>query len=138
MGTPEGRIKKYIKDVLDAYNVYYFMPVQHGIGAAGVDFHCVMDWHDVNLAFFIEAKTPDKELTDRQDLFLKTRGKEQNAESFVIDGSASLRDLVKWLELFKNERRPYPGLTERQAARIKWKDGDGLDGREESRAAPSA
>ena len=40
--TPEGKVKKKIKEVLDEYGVYYFMPVQHGYGPRGVDFHCVM------------------------------------------------------------------------------------------------
>lgn len=109
--TPEGKVKKRIKEVLNAYNIYYFMPVQFGIGATGVDFHCVMDWHDVNLAFFIEAKAPDEEATQRQDLFLRAREKEQNAETFIIDGEEGIQALIEWLELFKDERRPYPGLA---------------------------
>ena len=28
--TPEGKVKKEVKRVLDAFGVYYFMPVQMG------------------------------------------------------------------------------------------------------------
>ena len=111
--TPEGRVKKNIKRVLDSFGVYYFCPVQSGIGAAGVDFHCVMRVHyvvdgklvGVPLAFFIEAKKPGGEPTGRQDNFMRERREKQSARSFVIDddptinqGSGGIEDLVKWLE----------------------------------------
>jgi Holliday junction resolvase len=34
--TPEGAVKNLVKKVLDAYNVYYFMPAANGYGKAGV------------------------------------------------------------------------------------------------------
>jgi hypothetical protein len=102
--TPEGRIKARIKKVLDHYGVYYFMPVQSGYGAAGVDFHCVVGWRGIALAFFIEAKA-DRKPTPRQELFLRMRAKYQNAKTFVIDDDIEVEVLIKWLEKLKNERQ---------------------------------
>jgi hypothetical protein len=102
--TPEGRVKARIKKVLERYGVYYFMPVQSGLGASGVDFHCVVGWRGIALAFFIEAKA-DRAPTKRQDLFLKRRREEQNAKTFVIDDEIEIDILISWLEKLKNERQ---------------------------------
>lgn len=102
--TPEGKVKSRIKRVLNAYNVYYFMPVQFGLGAAGVDFHCVMRWRKLAIAFFIEAKAPGEDLTERQELFLESRRESQSARTFVIDGDQGLRELIAWLEKFSDRR----------------------------------
>lgn len=111
--TPEGRVKKNIRRVLDSFGVYYFMPVQGGYGPTGVDFHCVVRSSFVDdgkligvpLAFFIEAKKPGGEPTGRQDLFMKEREEKQSARTFVIDddptinqGFGVIDELVKWLE----------------------------------------
>jgi hypothetical protein len=99
--TPEGRVKSRIKRALAKYGVYYFMPVQAGYGAAGVDFHCVVGWRRMALAFFIEAKADGKDATKRQDLFLKERRRKQNARTFVIDDDDGIDLLVEWLEKLK-------------------------------------
>ena len=99
---PEGRVKDDIKKVLKEYKVYWFMPVQSGYGASGVDFHCCVYVSifgvEVSLAFFIEAKQYDKEPTDRQDTFLKERREQQKSKTFVIDGQKGLAELRDWLE----------------------------------------
>jgi hypothetical protein len=97
----EAQVKKWVKEVLDEYNVYYFMPVQMGIGAAGLDFHCVVKWKGFPLAFFIETKEFGKVPTDRQQLFMNDRKKEQNATTFVIDGMVGVSKLREWLERLK-------------------------------------
>jgi hypothetical protein len=102
--TPEGKVKKEIKRMLDAFDVYYFMPVQMGLGAAGLDFHCVVRFGEHALAFFIEAKKPGDEPTDRQERFAEDRRKQQCARTFVIDGN--LDELIEFLERIEeyNER----------------------------------
>jgi len=53
--TPEGRVKKEIKKVLDGFgeDVYYFMPSMNGFGKAGVpDYVCCV----MGIFFAIEAK----------------------------------------------------------------------------------
>jgi hypothetical protein len=116
--TPEGRVKTNIKRVLDAFGVYYLMPVQMGLGAAGVDFHCVTkvthiienEPRDLPIAFFIEAKKPGDEPTGRQRVFMEDRRKYQNAMSFVIDDDPSIKHvtggleaLTKWLEQIEDQ-----------------------------------
>jgi hypothetical protein len=85
MATPESKVKQAVKRVLDAFDVYFFMPVNTGLGAAGVDFHCVvkvsylMDagWMQAPIAFFIETKEEGKKPTARQELFLEERRAKQ-------------------------------------------------------------
>jgi hypothetical protein len=105
MTTPEGRVKNNIKEVLDRYGAYYLMPVQHGYGASGVDFHCAIRYGELALAFFIEAKKPGDGPTPRQDEFLTKRRDKQNAMTFIIDddpsigeGTGEINLLVGWLE----------------------------------------
>ncbi len=120
--TPEGRVKKQISAVLKNFpSVYSFMPVQFGMGASGVDYHCVVGMLTqfangrvdmLPIAFFIEAKKPGGEPTGRQDLFLKERRDKQNCKCFVIDEDPSIRKgsgldhLVEWLgEIESNNER---------------------------------
>lgn len=58
----EALIKRQVRKVLDKHGAYTFMPVQMGMGAAGLDFHCCID----GVAVFIETKAPGKKLTPRQ------------------------------------------------------------------------
>jgi len=45
MRTPEGKVKAEVKKYLKKIGAYYFMPVQTGYGAAGVDFYiCYEGW----------------------------------------------------------------------------------------------
>lgn len=114
--TPEGRVKKNIKRILDSFGVYYLMPVQHGIGPAGLDFHCVVQHCDLAIAFFIEAKKPGDGPTGRQDNFIKERKEKQNARTFVIDEDPSINkgsgieELTQWLAEIEadNERYDQP------------------------------
>lgn len=97
----EADVKKWVKDVLREYNVYFFMPVQTGYGATGVDFHCVVNWCGIPFAFFIETKEFGKEPTDRQTLFIDQRKKHQNATTFVIDGMVGVNKLEAWLKALR-------------------------------------
>lgn len=107
--TKEATVKDWIKEVLDAYNVYYFMPVNTGYGAAGVDFHCVVKWQNMALAFFIEAKRFGEEPTNRQTQFLDDRRKHQNANTFIIDGMAGCQALKQWLKKLTNDNGKHEG-----------------------------
>jgi hypothetical protein len=125
--TPEGRVKKNISRILASFPfVYSFMPVQYGMGASGVDYHCVAGkYYQIGflvemlpIAFFIEAKKPDGEPTDRQRDFLKDRREKQNCKTFVIDEDPSigkgdgLSELTLWLqEIEANNERLRPAFT---------------------------
>jgi len=55
--TPEGRVKKQVKELLISMSVWYFMPVQNGMGVVGIpDFICCWD----GLFLAIETKAPGK------------------------------------------------------------------------------
>jgi len=55
--TPEAEVKRRCKVILKEFRVWFFMPVQNGMGVVGIpDFICC--WHGVFLA--IETKAPGK------------------------------------------------------------------------------
>lgn len=63
--TPEGKVKKEVKCVLDAIGCFYYMPVQNGMGIAGVsDFIACVEGKFVA----IETKRGDKNVSARSML----------------------------------------------------------------------
>jgi hypothetical protein len=62
MMTPEGYIKKQIRDWLHEHGAYVFSPVQQGYGASTLDILCC--WEGKFVA--IEVKAQGKKPTDRQ------------------------------------------------------------------------
>lgn len=111
----EAQVKRWVKDVLKEYNVYYFMPVQSGYGATGVDFHCVVAWCNFPYAFFIETKEFGKKPTDRQSLFIEQRRHYQKAKTFVIDGMVGVNQLRAWLEKLKQQSDALENKREKRA-----------------------
>ena len=94
--TPEGKIKAKVNKLLDDPRIYSFMPVQNGMGAAGLDYHCVVTWPGAAEAFFIETKAPGKKPTDRQRVLIE-RLEGMGIKVFVIDGDRGLEELRTWL-----------------------------------------
>ena len=94
--TPEGRIKKQIKKLLDKYKgpVYYHMPVQNGMGRPTLDF---IGWA-AGVAFAIEAKAPDGKLTKRQQLTI-IEMRDAGCNVFVIKDQFSLDHFNAWLDM---------------------------------------
>jgi hypothetical protein len=124
--TPEGRVKREVTKLLKTFpSVYSLMPVQHGLGGAGVDYHCVVGklFHSgivtvmIPIAFFIETKKPGDKLTPRQADFAKERLEKQNAITFVIDEDPSigkgkgLEKLALWLGEIENHNERIRSLT---------------------------
>jgi hypothetical protein len=119
--TPEGRVKKKVSELLKSFpSVYYLMPVQHGLGASGLDYHGVVGKlfqfgivvEMIPIAFFVETKKPGGVPTNRQDDFIKERKEKQNARTFIIDEDPSINkgkgldDLALWLgEIERNNER---------------------------------
>lgn len=93
----ERNIKDDIKDVLNKYNCYIFMPVQMGYGPAGLDFHCVVEFMGWPIAFFVEAKKPGKTRTPRQEELRKNLITKWKARVFTVDDVFSLKELETWL-----------------------------------------
>jgi hypothetical protein len=62
--TPEGKVKKEVKKLLERFSVYYYMPVPGGYGKAGKgDFICCV----AGYFLAIETKKDKGELTELQD-----------------------------------------------------------------------
>ena len=92
--TPEAKIKRAIKSILDNYNdnVYYYMPVPSGYGSTIIDyigFAC-------GCGFAIEAKRPGGKPTPRQEVVID-RMCRAGGVVFVIDGPEGLAELDQWL-----------------------------------------
>jgi len=82
MKTPEAKVKDRIKKLLNKHNVYYFMPVQTGLGSRTLDFLCC-----VNGKFLaIEAKAPDKYYTPQQECIARNI-RNSSGKVLLIDGS---------------------------------------------------
>jgi hypothetical protein len=63
MATPESKLKQQVKKVLDKHGVWYYMPVQNGMGVTGIpDFICCDNGRLVG----IETKAPGKHPTPNQ------------------------------------------------------------------------
>ena len=66
--TPESKVKKQIKAILEHYDVYYAMPIGTGFGNAGVpDFLCCVSGYFIA----IEAKTGNNKPTALQTKHLR-------------------------------------------------------------------
>ena len=90
--TPEGRVKKQVKDLLRNLNAYWHCPVQNGMGSPALDFmHVQIPGFP---AIAIETKAPGKHPTVRQE---KTIADIRRAGGtvFVIDGD--LTEITEWL-----------------------------------------
>lgn len=93
--TPEGRVKKKIKNLFDEYgdNLYYYMPVPGGYGKRTVDYlGCIR-----GVFFAAEAKRPGGKPTLAQDSVL---GAVQQAggSTFVIDDDDDVVRLKRFLD----------------------------------------
>lgn len=78
--TPEGRVKKFVKKILDDLSIYYFMPATYGFGRSGVpDFVCCFD----GLFVGIECKAGDNQPTALQEREL-TKIRTAGGLTFVV------------------------------------------------------
>jgi len=98
--TPEGKIKKLVKDLLDEHGakVWRHMAVTNGMGAPTLDF----TGSAYGLFFAIETKAPGAKPTARQELTIEAM-QAANGRVFVIDGD--LTELRNWLNLVKATRK---------------------------------
>ena len=97
MSTPESKVKARINGILSqAKNVWWFMPVQNGMGKATLDYigaHC-------GHAFAIEAKAPGKLPTPRQMVTMQDMLK-AGITVFIVDGTENypFEPLIQWLSI---------------------------------------
>ena len=104
--TPEGQVKKRIKETLQQYKIlnaahagttpdavgWYTMPTPRGVKG-------IPDFigHYYGRFFSIEAKAPDKEPSGFQ-LLQNDTIKRTGGAAFVIDGEHSLNTFKRWVE----------------------------------------
>jgi len=92
--TPEGKVKDRLKkEVLDPYEVNYFMPVQGGYGAPALDYICCYK----GKYFQIETKTGSKEMTPRQKTIAMQVARAGGMAFLINDDGWTWRTLVKWM-----------------------------------------
>lgn len=91
--TPEGKVKKAIKKVLDASGCWQYWPVPSGFGRRTVD---VLGCHMGDF-FAIEAKAPGKKPTRQQEMELEDIA-DVGGTVFVIDSVDKVQTLKEWLE----------------------------------------
>ena len=87
--TPEGRIKDAVKKLLKERGVWFFMPVQNGMGQVGIpDFICCADGTFVA----IETKAPGKlnNTTPNQQRVLREIG-DHGGHSLVVDNAEDVK-----------------------------------------------
>ena len=97
--TPEAKVKKQIRGILDAYGAYYVMPIGSGYGNSGVpDFLvCHKGWF-----IGIEAKAGKGKTTALQDMNLekieKAGGVAMIINEFNLQAINNLLDTISNLE----------------------------------------
>lgn len=90
--TPEGKVKNAVKKLLKERGIYFFMPMQNGMGVVGIP-DVIACWDGRFLA--IETKAPGKRGNttanqDRQiDLIRKSRGL-----ALVVDDAKQVEHLL--------------------------------------------
>lgn len=90
--TPEGRVKKAVKKVLNDLGAYHFWPVQTGMGKRTVD--CLVCYR--GRFFGIETKAPGGEPTKLQEVCMREIGA-AGGEAIVIDSVEKSLLLKHWL-----------------------------------------
>jgi hypothetical protein len=102
--TPEGKVKKKIRKVLDKYegSIYIFMSVPSGFGKQTLDYLCIFRGR----GFAIEAKVYGEHPTTRQEGHIDDIT-DAGGPVFVIDGDDSLAVFEEWLDAVAEQ----PALT---------------------------
>jgi hypothetical protein len=94
--TPEGRVKRRVRRLLDRYEgLYQFWPVQSGLGATTLD---VLGCYRGRF-FAVETKAAGKALTPRQET-TAAQMVAADAKVFVVVGEDSpvLFEMKTWLD----------------------------------------
>lgn len=105
----ERSVKQDVIEQLTAPDIYYFMPVQMGYGASGLDFHCAIVVRNLCIAFWIETKRTNQntgvhsELTDRQEKLVADLRGRMKAKVFVIYNYAGIQELKEWIALMRSK-----------------------------------
>lgn len=106
--TPEGKVKKRVKEILKAAGAYQHWPVQNGMGSPTLDCNGTYK----GFGFSIETKAPGEKPTPRQ---LQTIEAKRAAKEYVlvVDGTDDydclkfmLEEMDHWYNLLWAEPEP--------------------------------
>lgn len=97
MTTPEGKVKKRVKDLLDHPRIWSFWPVPVMYQAATLDVLCAIRVRDMPIFFMVEAKRPGKDLTDRQKLLAADMRGRMNVKVFRASNDKDFAELEQWV-----------------------------------------
>ena len=96
--TPEGKVKRKVKQVLDSMNAYYVMPATGGYGSSGVpDILCCINGKFIG----IECKANGGKVTRLQQSHLDSIVQRGGGVALIVDEGVLpylpilLRDVVK-------------------------------------------
>ena len=89
--TPEGLVKKKVRNYLVSIGAYFFFPVQMGIGSSTLDILCCIGGKFIG----IEVKAPGKVPTPRQRL---TMAAIEEAGGIAIWGD-SVEDIIEEIKI---------------------------------------
>lgn len=90
--TPEGKVKNDVRKLLKDWDVWFYQPVQNGMGVVGIpDFICC--WHGYFIA--VETKAPGKinNTTANQKRILQNIA-DHGGYQIVVDDVSQLRKLL--------------------------------------------
>lgn len=93
--TPEGKVKKRVKDTLDALGIYHFSPFQAGMGRAGIP-DIIACCNGRFIAFECKAgKGKTTALQEREINAIRKAG----GMAYVIneDNMADIKELLQWM-----------------------------------------
>lgn len=93
LATPEGKVKNKVKAFLKERGVFWFCPVQNGMGVHGTpDF--LVCWNGLFVG--IETKAPGKKgnITPNQEMQIK-KIRESEGLAFVIDNEEQMLEIEK-------------------------------------------
>ena len=111
MSTPEAKVKKMVRDVLNEFrqivvvgkfhvdNLYQFWPVPSGFGASSLD--VIATYYGRSI--YIETKAPGKKPTPRQELTI-AETKAAGAIVLVIDGERGCHELRVILQKIRDDQ----------------------------------
>jgi hypothetical protein len=90
--TPEGKVKKRVREVLHKYDAYWHSPVQNGMGTPSLDFICCI----AGKYFGIETKAGNKKPTPRQEMTMEAITN-AGGKVFVVNEVEGLEELDAWI-----------------------------------------
>ena len=94
--TPEGKVKKQVREFLRKHDIWFYQPVQNGMGVVGIpDFICCYRGHFIA----IETKAPGKlsHVTANQQRVIDAI-REHGGLALVVDSVDSLQVVLDTLE----------------------------------------